>query len=45
MDRTNLKIQDLAEKINLEQPEKGKELKFVPMVQTDANAFYSYLTN
>jgi hypothetical protein len=45
MDKTNMNIQDLAEKIKREQPEKGKELNFVPMIQTDADAFYSYLTN
>lgn len=45
MDRTTMGIQELAEKIKREQPEKGNELKFIPMIQTDADAFYSYLTN
>lgn len=45
IDSTNTNIQQLTEKIKKEQPEKGKELVFLPMVQTDADAFYSYLTN
>ena len=45
MDKMNMNIQELAEKIKKEQPEKGKELNFVPMIRTDADAFYSYLTN
>ncbi len=45
MDKMNMNIQELAEKIKKDQPEKGKELNFVPMVRTDADAFYSYLTN
>ncbi len=45
MDKTNRNVQELAEKIKKDQPEKGKELNFVPVIRTDADAFYSYLTN
>ncbi len=45
MDKTNRNTQELAEKIKKDQPEKGKELNFVPVIRTDADAFYSYLTN
>ncbi len=45
MDKTNMNTQELAEKIKKDHPEKGKELNFVPVIRTDADAFYSYLTN
>ena len=45
IDKTNMNAQELAEKIKKDQPEKGKELNFVPVIRTDADAFYSYLTN
>ena len=45
IDKTNMNVQELAEKIKKDQPEKGKELNFVPVIRTDADAFYSYLTN
>lgn len=45
MEKTNMNIQDLIEKIKKDEPEKGQELNFVPMIRTDADTFYSYLTN
>lgn len=46
MDKTNMNVQELArKKLKKNQPEKGKELNFVPVIRTDADAFYSYLTN
>ena len=44
MDKANMNIQELTEKIK-NQPEREKELNFVPVIRTDADAFYSYLTN
>lgn len=45
IDRTNTSTQELAGKIKNEQPEKLQELTFSPWIQTDADAFYYYLTN
>ena len=44
MDKANMNIQELTEK-KKDQPEREKELNFVPVIRTDADAFYSYLTN
>ncbi|MEC2489714.1 transporter, partial [Bacillus cereus] len=45
MDKANMNIQELTEQIKKDQPEREKELNFVPVIRTDADAFYSYLAN